>query len=534
MPNPTEEQKAIISHRGNAVVSAKPGSGKTFTMARMISEHSAGLLSYQGVIAISYTRKASAELEERCRLLGVNAGKSFFGTIDGFCLGEIVAPFASHALLRKVDINVIENCEGHPEIAELDRPWVDRRKDRWDVVQRALSLGVLPVSSLSEAALCMVRHIPSVKTYLACRYTGVFIDEYQDCGLAQHLLMLELVSLGIRGVAFGDLDQAIFSYDRRYPEFFKELISSSSFKTFYLTKNHRCHESIVDYSLKLIGDKTERMAAEEKRVILVRVAGDEGAIAAGVERYIDRIMERYGISACNEIAMLSTSNRMLSRYKGLLGVPAKQYCDTKLDHGFSKWRAFFRDLLIFLYLGDEYSSAFIGRYISQDLHPRSHRIASGVLENLIGLPDADWAGNAESMVCLAESCLPDCRDDAAVSDLHEALCNLERLRGAYRPADPEEINLLTYHKSKGLEFDAVFCLDCYEYLMPPARYWENTYDAFTQSLNMHYVGITRARKVCYIPIATTRHNARGVKHKTIPSQFLSKSGLPESRKEVNW
>lgn len=97
-----------------------------------------------------------------------------------------------------------------------------------------------------------------------------------------------------------------------------------------------------------------------------------------------------------------------------------------------------------------------------------------------------------------------------------------------------EISLLTYHNAKGLEFDAVFCLDTYQYVMPPYKYEEKSYDAFSESLSMHYVGITRARKVCYIPIATIRHNSKDDSHKAIPSEFLSRSGLRDLRFNVQW
>ncbi|EKC6444274.1 UvrD-helicase domain-containing protein [Staphylococcus pseudintermedius] len=62
---PTSEQVRIIENQGNLVVTAKPGSGKTYTIVEKILDVSKGLLSYQGVIAISFTRKASQELEQR-------------------------------------------------------------------------------------------------------------------------------------------------------------------------------------------------------------------------------------------------------------------------------------------------------------------------------------------------------------------------------------------------------------------------------------------------------------------------------------
>ena len=106
----------------------------------------------------------------------------------------------------------------------------------------------------------MVKHVPAVRSFLHARYKAAFIDEYQDCGLAQHMLFRELVNIGIRGVAFEDMDQAIFAYDGRSSVFLNELIADPHFKTFEITENHRCHRSIVDYSLRLLGTQAPSRA----------------------------------------------------------------------------------------------------------------------------------------------------------------------------------------------------------------------------------------------------------------------------------
>ena len=52
---PTREQQLIIDHPGNTVVTAKPGSGKTYTVVEKISKVLTSLPDYKGVIAISFT-----------------------------------------------------------------------------------------------------------------------------------------------------------------------------------------------------------------------------------------------------------------------------------------------------------------------------------------------------------------------------------------------------------------------------------------------------------------------------------------------
>ena len=64
----SDEQKKIIECDGNIVVIADPGSGKTTTMSykikKVLSEN-----TFKGVIAISYTNKASDELKTKVKKL---------------------------------------------------------------------------------------------------------------------------------------------------------------------------------------------------------------------------------------------------------------------------------------------------------------------------------------------------------------------------------------------------------------------------------------------------------------------------------
>ena len=89
---PTDEQKLIIKDDGNVVVTAKPGSGKTFTIVEKIYQISQKLYDHQGIIAISFTKKASRELEQRAKNRGAAKKSSFYGTIDSFYISQIIIP----------------------------------------------------------------------------------------------------------------------------------------------------------------------------------------------------------------------------------------------------------------------------------------------------------------------------------------------------------------------------------------------------------------------------------------------------------
>ena len=90
---------------------------------------------------------------------------------------------------------------------------------------------------------------------------------------------------------------------------------------------------------------------------------------------------------------------------------------------------------------------------------------------------------------------------------------------------------MTLHKSKGLEFNIVFHMDMYKWVIPNEY---GTDEDKIQDLNLHYVGITRAIDVCYIMTGSKRYNSKGICMEAVPSQFLEKKGLVDRRLDVKW
>ena len=62
---PTEEQISILEQNGNVVVTARPGSGKTYTVVEKIGLVLKELPDYKGIIAISFTKIGRASCRER-------------------------------------------------------------------------------------------------------------------------------------------------------------------------------------------------------------------------------------------------------------------------------------------------------------------------------------------------------------------------------------------------------------------------------------------------------------------------------------
>ena len=268
-------------------------------------------------------------------------------------------------------------------------------------------------------------------------------------------------------------------------------------------------------------------------MFIAKVAGDESGISAAICSHVDAIGKRFAVASRNEFALIARSKSTLERFEGLLSIPTKRVLPTKFDQGSSRPRAFFRDLLAFLYT-EGYAGDFVERYISPELRHRDSLEAKDLVQRLMDTPDDSWGKRWDVFCRLKQLCLT-CPDDPDVwIDLEEVLSDINLLRGGFQPAGKDEVNLLTYHKSKGLEFDVVFCLDCYEYIMPPYKYEREVYDAYRESLNMHYVGLTRARRACYILLADFRHNSKGKRFDAVPSRFLCRPGLKELCCEIQW
>lgn len=529
---PTPEQQAAIDCNGNVVVTARPGSGKTFTLARMIAKESSHLLSYQGVIAISYTNKASDELRDRCKRLGVERRLSFFGTIDSFCMGQIVVPFVSHITRKAVNLNLVEDklC---PEWVNLKTRMMDD-EDLRHFIFSSFRGGRLPIGALGPAALLVLEMVPQAVAFVKARYTAIFIDEYQDCGKFQHLLMKKLISFGLRGIAVGDLDQAIFRFAGKSPNHLIEFLTSKDFQRFEITKNYRCDKAIQAYSLALLGAHPEPIPRADRRVFAVHMDGDEEVLSAGIRERLPMIMDKYGVSERREVALIGSGNKTLDRFANFIDLPHKRFSNTPLDRGFSKWNRILSGLLLEYYNPRHFSGRFLDDHLGPFVKPAKRQRGIALLEEYLSLPEDELAVNVDLAVSIAKLCEPESDNDDAVRAYRAVVEDVEALRSGFKPASSDEVNILTYHKAKGLEYDVVFCLETYQSVMPPYKYEERPYDARGQSLCMHYVGITRAKKVCYILLGSSRHNRDDELKDAFPSEFLRYPGLADIRIDTWW
>ena len=103
-------------------------------------------------------------------------------------------------------------------------------------------------------------------------------------------------------------------------------------------------------------------------------------------------------------------------------------------------------------------------------------------------------------------------DDLASADagltIDAAIAELDRRRAAEAEASADGVNLLTYHRAKGLEWDAVYLPALDEGVLPVRQAKED--EEVAEERRLLYVGITRARR--YLAISSSSRR---------PSRFLA-------------
>ena len=532
----TSEQHDIVDEPSNCVVIAKPGSGKTSTLSQKIARILPDLPHYRGVIAISYTNKASNELERRCLSSGIDRKGSFFGTIDRFFLSEIIIPFGGHVFgspqgeFEVVKLEEVEESENAAGIESLlDTVAYESLITQYLPLLRTLYIeGKVILEAFGFLALYIYNMSLACRKYLKARYSHVVIDEYQDCGVWQHIMFMGLVKLGLCGVAVGDLDQSIFAFAKKDPKYLAALAQDSrNFVVYPLSINHRCHRSIINYSLRLLSSTSKLLTIDEIRVHCKRVSGSEIEIAHWLSGAIPCFVDRFHVTEMSDIGILVRGRRTGNTVHRNLAIPHKPVITTPLDTETSLWGALFRKILNLAFSQDLTKYELVEEYLRIDLQLPKVRKVIGLLKHVEDLARAGFPQPQEGLrefVAIANLFLPNSGNSRAVNGLNEVLSSRPYL-DSFAPPRKEEVQLMTLHKAKGLEFDVVFHLDLYRYILPN---YKCTPDEYTQCLNLHYVGVTRARKCCVLCTSSERHSNEG-RRDAQDSEFLHTNNLESLR-----
>ncbi|WP_441253052.1 UvrD-helicase domain-containing protein [Pseudomonas putida] len=541
MINFTKSQLEAIGYPGNLVITACPGSGKTTVISEKIRNEVDTLKRHKGIIAITFTRKASKELAARCKREGKDTKASFFGTIDAFCISEIIIPFSRSVFgciskqepkftdeLLEEEKSLIDEAE-----QQLGEMTPENFEDYLPTLKNLYKLGCLFFPYIPFLANHIISNSPSCRRYLQARYSTVYIDEYQDSSSAQHHLFLLLLELNIRGVCVGDTQQSIYGWRKSSPAFLKELITLSDFHHITVSTNHRCHTSISNYANRLFSSETEISECNDIRVYQCLVDGNELETAVKLNSIIPKIQKKFPVKHNSEIAILTRYNKGLQRLREKLTLPCKIFSDDTLTQIESKTSQLWVALLEYKYDKTILTDDIINAYSSVS---DSNRNRLKLLRENIKKIRTSSIEDLEECIADASNSLLDTLPTAYERSVLREIINDPEALHHYFPATQDQVQCMTLHKSKGLEFDIVIHLDLVDWVFPKripgANFNDKIYPDIEQDLNLHFVGVTRAKRACILVHTSHRINASGETKRADPSVFLGLPGLEDLFKVV--
>jgi len=264
LPEPPEldvSQRAVVAHRGGPLlVLAGPGTGKTTTLVEAVAERVRRGCPPDGLLVLTFSRRAAAELRERIVLrLGRTVREPAAFTFHGFCAalvdrygGGLPRLLSGPERLVRIRELLAGNAAGAgttrwPQrlraglatrgFAEQVADLLDRARERaltagdlhrlaeregleeWaaaadflDEYSAVLGGRETDYAELVGEALRLLESDLTVLAAVRERYRAVFVDEYQDTDPAQERLLQLIAGDGRDLVAVGDPDQSIYAF----------------------------------------------------------------------------------------------------------------------------------------------------------------------------------------------------------------------------------------------------------------------------------------------------------------------------------
>ena len=527
-----EQRRAAETARGPVCILAGAGSGKTTTITRRIAwQVASGALRSDEILAVTFTDKAAGEMRARLQRLGVDGveARTFHSAAlaqlrraKGDAPGRILA---SKALLLRQIGNTLpppyrfrpagdlatevewaknrrltpqtyrDGLNGHePPMPDDLMVTVFREYER-----RKEASGLIDFEDLLELAVRMYEEDEWALAALRERYVAFTVDEYQDVNLLQQSL-LELW-LGARDdlCAVGDDYQSIYGFTGASPEWLLGLATRFPQTTIVrLEENYRSSPQVLGVANRLV----PRLGGAEKMLRAIRPQGPEPALrgfdspedegAFVVERV--RALRAEGVPH-EEMAVLMRLNARSVDFEEL-------FADAKIP--FQGAALLARDAARQLLKG--LRGAGFGP-LAQEVRRVARQ--QGMVE-----PVPDGLGERELVrqADLARLCkLAEEFDDGARTVEQW----VEWLRARFDHGAQGGVHLLTLHRAKGLEFDAVFLprveekeLPCKPAMRVPAQ--------LAEERRLLYVGITRAKRHLAVTWAGK------------PSRFLLELGVQDA------
>lgn len=491
-------QKEIVEQPGNLIVRASAGTGKTHTMVSKIVYDIEHQHTHKVVAAITFTIKAANEIKER---LTIDTTSHFIGTNNSFAIEEIIKPFMKDVFGKaykfdmSTDYSVKVNtfAEGLAKIREeqILCSYVNNKENF--IFQLALDI-------LKKSKACQL--------YLQAKYFKIYVDEYQDCDKDMHALFMYICeTLNIDTFVVGDEKQSIYMWRGAYPKAFMEIWDRKDFTKKFMRDNFRSCQQIQNYSNLLCNETRDLYTPVEDLSSVIMICAMSDNWVTSVIPYLDSnkkcALLRYSNANAEEGAKCLTDGDMEFTY-----IPQTPIADITTE------AAWLYNAVAKFFILPKYSA-----YDFRDEIPNevvgNKRILNYIKKTLSVLDECikqeDTSGFEKQIGLMATYLGYEIKSDHC-DKLYRTICDKR-----YHPAfDIEGLKriAITFHSSKGLEFDQVI-LFVSDYRL-----------SSDQEIYNHYVAATRAKSKLIMIYVNDDWNASQFAKNV--NRILAESGLKMS------
>lgn len=491
-------QKEIVEQPGNLIVRASAGTGKTHTMVSKIVYDIEHQHTHKMVAAITFTIKAANEIKER---LTIDTTSHFIGTNNSFAIEEIIKPFMKDVFGKaykfdmSTDYSVKVNtfAEGLAKIREeqILCSYVNNKENF--IFQLALDI-------LKKSKACQL--------YLQAKYFKIYVDEYQDCDKDMHALFMYICeTLNIDTFVVGDEKQSIYMWRGAYPKAFMEIWDRKDFIKKFMRDNFRSCQQIQNYSNLLCNETRDLYTPVKDLSSVIMICATSDNWVTSVIPYLDSnkkcALLRYSNANAEEGAKCLTDGDMEFTY-----IPQTPIADITTEV------AWLYNAVAKFFILPKYSA-----YDFRDEIPNevvgNKRILNYIKKTLSVLDECikqeDTSGFEKQIGLMAIYLGYEIKSDHC-DKLYRTICDKR-----YHPAfDIEGLKriAITFHSSKGLEFDQVI-LFVSDYRL-----------SSDQEIYNHYVAATRAKSKLIMVYVNDDWNASQFAKNV--NRILAESGLKMS------
>jgi superfamily I DNA/RNA helicase len=491
------------------ILVAGPGTGKTSCIKSIIGDEFA---SASNILVLSFTNATVRDLAA------------------SFVDWPAVNCYTLHSYALKInhltDFYVLDSSEEAPRLQTL--------ATSLDVDFQFLcrQLRCITFDAMVSECLAFLRNNPAYAREKIGTLDLLVVDEYQDFNPAERELVDAISKYAADAIVLGDDDQSIYDFKDADPDGIIEFYNREDVDKLPCDNVcHRCPDVVVDAATHLIRRNRNRIAKPWLKTNRQGTCQARQFLSQGQTNdfIVSTIEEVRSEDPSATFLVLSPVGFYVEELRQLLDKRGVGYVDswtstiTHEDYIRAWWlRAIFseRRLLNLLFLSHELTAHYrqklrrlVGDALQTDFDQAAlvKSIKHMYDDHFVSLLDAapsfeEFAAAQPDFAGLVE------RIDR--NDAERSLAGLLREMNPTKAFDPKLVNVMSIHKSKGLETDCVFISGLVDGVLPNNQRGIDTIEAQRRLL---FVGVTRARRCLYL-LSSVEWDGRFV-NKVDKSQF---------------